>query len=563
MGAFALAMRRATTAAPTPARWLYVPYDQLSHELGPLARTTQDELGVVLVESSDRPSRRPYHKQKLALVLANTRHFALELARRGRAVRHVAGPAPFVDALREVAGELGALEVMRPAERELRAELAPLRAEGLLTELPHEGWLTTDDDFTTSQGKKKTWRMDAFYRQVRQRTGILMEEGKPLGGKYSFDAENRKPWSGEPPAPEPPVFTPDEVTLEVGALVERAFGDHPGELDLTRLPATFEDAERAWSWALTECLPTFGPYEDAMSTASRTVFHTLTSPLINLHRLTPERVLKDALEADVPLASKEGFVRQLIGWREFMRHVHERTDGFRSMPGAREDVPVDRAPGDAGWSAWSAASPAWPRSSPPEGVDGGARPSTLGADWPLPPAYWGAPSGLGCLDHVVEGVMEAGYAHHIERLMVLANIGALLDVSPRGLTDWFWCAFVDAYDWVVEPNVLGMGTFGVGDLFTTKPYAAGSNYINKMSDFCGDCAFDPRKNCPLSDLYWAFIARHEPDVRGIFRMKMMLSNLDRRSDAKRLRDEVVFAWARDALGRGEVLTPEGLPGADD
>ena len=159
--------------------------------------------------------------------------------------------------------------------------------------------------------------------------------------------------------------------------------------------------------------------------------------------------------------------------------------------------------------------------------------------------------------------MEAGYAHHIERLMVLANIGALLDVSPRGLTDWFWCAFVDAYDWVVEPNVLGMGTFGVGDLFTTKPYAAGSNYINKMSDFCGDCAFDPRKNCPLSDLYWAFIARHEPDVRGIFRMKMMLSNLDRRSDAKRLRDEVVFAWARDALGRGEVLTPEGLPGADD
>ena len=522
--AFARALEERAPRSTGPRRWLFVPYDQLTAELGPLSREPAGELGIVLVECPQKAERRPYHKQKLALVLANLRHFALEQAARGVAVRHVVAPADYASALAPVVAELGKLRMMEPAERELRVELAALASSGALEVVPHEGWLTTDADFAAAgKGGEPPWRMDRFYAAVRRRTGTLMDGGKPRGGRMSHDAENRKPWRGRPPAPLPPRFTPDAITREVGALVESHFAAHPGRLDLAALPATADDARATWKWAERACLPTFGPYEDAMSTHSSGLFHTRLAPLLNLHRLLPRDVVARTLALPLPLASQEGFVRQILGWREFVRHVHRATDGLRRIPGRPPTPDAD--------------------------------PSALGANRPLPAAYWGERSGLACLDHVVSDVWREGYSHHITRLMILSNVAMLLDVSPRALTDWFWAAYIDAYDWVVEPNVLGMGTYATGDLMITKPYISGAAYVNRMSDYCGGCTFDPASTCPLTPMYWAFLARHEGVLASNPRMIVPLSALRKRPAAKRAHDAEVFAAVSASLENGEGLDP--------
>lgn len=515
MSRFAELLRRSQPRRQTGRRWLFVPYDQLHDGIGPLASEPPERLGIVLVESRHKARQRPYHRQKLALVLTNLRHFALEQAARGVAVRHVATDGSYAVALRGLVGELGPLRVQEPAERELRVELAPLVAEGALQVVPHTGWLTTADDFAAQAGPP--WRMDAFYRTVRRRTGVLMDRGKPVGGKFSFDADNRKPWRGEPPAPEPPTFAVDEVTAEVCELVATRFADHPGELHAANLPASRADAERQWQWALQHCLPWFGPYEDAMSTRSPGLFHSRIAPLLNLHRLLPRDVLRDVLDADLPLASQEGFVRQILGWREFVRHVHTATDGLRTCRG--KAVPQNH----------------------------------LAAPMPLPPAYWGTPSGMHCLDRVVADVWRDGYSHHITRLMVLGNLATLLGVSPRELTDWFWVAYTDAYDWVVEPNVLAMATYGTGELMTTKPYVAGSAYIHKMSDYCRQCRFDPAKDCPVTRLYWNFLAENAERLAGNQRIAMPLRSVAKRSVRERQLDAATAQRVRDALANGRTI----------
>ena len=545
---------------PSGRRWLFVPYDQLSDRIGPLSREDPSELGIVLVENPWKAARRPYHRQKLALVLANLRHFAVEQAARGVAVRHVVARGPYRCALEPLIAELGPLRFMRPAEYELRRDLAPLVCAGGLVEIAHKGWLTTGDDFSVSQEKGPPWRMDAFYRHVRRRRGILMDGGKPIGGKFSFDAENRKAWPGEPPAPRPPVFQPDGLTIEVAELIEQHFAAHPGEVDLGSLPASQDDAETLWQWALRDCLPLFGPYEDAMTRASSGLFHTRISGLLNLHRLLPARVVDDVAGLDIPLASKEGFIRQVLGWREFMSHVHEATNGFRALSDV-DSKPAER-PGDGGWGRWSGT--VWASGSDADSFEGGACPSALGAARPLPLAFWpGQPSGLGCLDRVVEDVWREAWSHHITRLMVLSNIAALLDVSPRELPAWFWIAYLDAYDWVVEPNVLAMGTYAVGPLMTTKPYVSGAAYINRMSDYCSACAFNPKKDCPITNLYWAFLDRHRQAFVDNPRMRLVMSSLGRRSDSQLRTDRAVFEWMSSVLGEGGTVRPEQRPEVED
>jgi deoxyribodipyrimidine photolyase-related protein len=517
---------------PRGRRWLFVPYDQLSDAVGPLSREDPRTLGVVVVEAPSKAARRLYHKQKLAFVLANLRHFAIEQAERGVAVHHLVSTGTYADALAPLASELGPLRVMEPAERELREDLAPLAASGALEVVPHEGWLTTRADFDAAFAGGRRWRMDGFYRRVRRRTGILMDGDAPRGGRFSFDVENRKPWRGDPPAPAPPRFAPDAITREVGALIERHYAQHPGRLDLEALPATARDATRLWQWAQRECLAHFGPYEDAMSSASRTLFHTRISALLNNLRLTPARVIADVAVQELPIASQEGFIRQVLGWREFVRHVHQTTDGFRVLPDGTR---------------------------PPIAPNGGAAPNALGADQPLPPAFWGTASGLGCLDSVVADVWADAYGHHISRLMVLSNLATLFGVAPRDLCDWFWVAYADAYDWVVEPNVLGMGTFALGDLFTTKPYISGAAYIDRMSDYCGSCAFSPKRNCPITSLYWRFLAEHESKLADNPRLAMPLRSLRRRSEPQRAEDRRVAEWARETVARGALLEPLPSP----
>jgi deoxyribodipyrimidine photolyase-related protein len=537
---------------PAGRRWVFVPYDQLSDAIGLLGRMDPSDLGVVMVENRWKARRRPYHKQKLGWVLANGRQFALEQAARGVAVQYLAADAPYRHALTPVVRELGPLWMMEPAERELRSDLAPLVDAGAIEVGPHEGWLTTAEQFRASQKDGSPWRMDAFYRKVRQDTGVLMASGKPVGGKYSFDAENRRRWPGEPAAPVPPTFEPDAVTLEVVDLIERDFGDHPGELDGCTVAATRDDASRAWAWAVREALPYFGPFEDAMSVRSRTLFHTLVSPLLNLGRLLPQALIDDALALDIPLPCREGFVRQVLGWREFMRHVHHESDGFRTLP---TGTAVRKRAGDGGYARWRGRP--WEGCTSDDAVDGGAAPSALDSHAHVPPAFWGAESGLACLDHVVRDVWRYGYGHHITRLMVLSNLATLLDLEPRDVTDWFWAAYVDAYDWVVEPNVLGMGTFATGELVTTKPYVSGAAYINKMSDYCDQCRFDPKRTCPITSLYWAFLNRHREQLAGVHRMRLPLASAAKRSASAKQGDDAVFERVRAALARGDVLMPDG------
>ena len=544
---------RLKTIQPDPKnrRWLFIPYDQLSDSIGPLSKEDPKSLGIVLVENPWKAARRPYHKQKLALILSNIRHFALEQASKGIAVRHVVADGPYMNVLKPIISELGPLRVMTPAERELRVDLTSLVKAGGIELVPHQGWLTTSSDFEKSGKTAPPWRMDAFYREVRRKKGILMEGGKPKGGKFSYDAENRHYWKGDPPAPKMPPFPSNAIKEEVGRLIQKLFSHHPGRLNLDTLPCTKVDAETLWQWAKKKCLPIFGPYEDAMSVHSIGLFHTRVSALFNIHRLLPKRCVQETVTMDLPLASKEGFIRQVIGWREFVHHIHVATDGFRKLPDNRP--PIKKTPGDGGYGRWKGR--AWENHRSENDPDGGASPTYLNCKNPLPPAYWGEQSGLYCLDHVVSSIWEEGYSHHITRLMILANLATLLDVSPRELADWFWVAYTDAYDWVVEPNVMGMGTYALGDLITTKPYVSGTPYIKKMSDYCDFCAFDPKKNCPISRLYWAFLSRHAGALKNNPRMKLPMAALRRRPKNECIKDGGTFKRIKNILLVGDRITP--------
>jgi deoxyribodipyrimidine photolyase-related protein len=532
-----------------PSKWIFIPYDQLSDKLGPLAEGDSKDLGIILIENHAMLSRRPFHKQKLAYLVANMRHFALEQARRGVAVDYHFAKSSFRKVLERCAKKKGRIWTMEPPERSLRIEINPLVDSGVIRLLPHEGWLTSTRDFCSSQSNKPPWRMDVFYRYVRKKYGVLMESGKPVGGKFSFDAENRLSWAGDPPAPDLPEFPDDPIKREVGELIGDLFGKHPGTLDLKALPVTQKDASFLWNWAKTECLAHFGPYEDAMSRRSSNLFHTRVSSLLNLHRLLPIQLVQEVCQSDIPLNSKEGFVRQILGWREFMRHVHSATDGFRKIPG--KVISVSSRIGDAGYSRWTGGK--WEAPSSDPNLDGGATPSELGASNRVPPAFWGASSGLDCLDSVISDVWNEGYSHHITRLMILSNIATLLDVSPRQLADWFWVAYTDAYDWVVEPNVLGMGTFALGDLFTTKPYVSGAAYISRMSDYCSSCQFDPRKTCPIARLYWAFLARHKNSLNSNPRLRPIMRSLSRRSNDQLKADKDCFEKTLKLLQQGHPM----------
>lgn len=501
-------------------RFVYVPYDQLSDRIGPLAREAPETLGIVLVESPWKASLRPYHRQKLATILANMRHFALEQAGRGVAVAYLAHGGPYRDALAPFIAKYGPVRMMEAAERELRVDLQPLVDAGGIEVLPHEGWLSTRADFDASHPNGPPYLMDRFYRFMRKRTGIMMERGgKPVGGRFSFDADNRKPWRGVPPAPVVPTFVPDAITREVEALILKRFPKHYGTLDLTLLPATREDAHTMFEWAMRECVEHFGPYEDAMSTHSPNLFHTRLSALLNIHRVLARDVIERVVATAAPLSSREGLVRQILGWREYMRHVHRATDGFRQpLP-----YPV---------------------------------PYLDDANHRLPAAYWGTPSGFNCLDTVVRDVWREGFGHHITRLMILSNIATLVGYSPRELTDWFWEAYVDAYDWVVEPNVMGMSTFGLGPLFTTKPYVSGAAYIDRMSDYCEGCAFDPKKNCPITPLYWAFMERNAEKLAANHRMVQALRTGATRDPRRKAEDRALLQHIRERWAAGEPVTPE-------
>jgi deoxyribodipyrimidine photolyase-related protein len=364
--------------------------------------------------------------------------------------------------------------------------------------------------------------MEDFYRWQRRRLGVLLDGDEPAGGRWNFDRDNRRPPADGLSAPEP--WRPDEdaldeeVRADLGRWVADGVVDAWGEDGPRLVAATPEEARAALDDFVAHRLAGFGPWQDAMVPGERFLFHSLLSAPMNLGLLDPLEVVRAAeaayREGRVPIQSAEGFVRQVIGWREYV------------------------------WGMYWLRREAWPQDN------------ALDAGRPLPAAFWGAPSGWNCLDSVVAGVREDGYAHHIERLMVLGNIGLIAGVEPWELVKWFEGVFLDGAEWVMAPNAAGMSLYADGGEMVTKPYAAGGNYINKMSGFCPGCRYSPDvregpEACPVTALYWDFVGRHEQLLASNRRTFRAVGFLRRFSPERRAALRERAAAALDELeGRG-------------
>jgi deoxyribodipyrimidine photolyase-related protein len=468
-------------------------YDQLRQQ-HPLLTGPPADTGVIYIETSAKPARRPYHAQKLVLVLSAMRHDAEARGRAGHAVRYHVSDAWYDGALQEIRDRYGIdrLEVLVPAEAEVRD---PLAALPWVIQHPNSLFLTDTAFHRRVFPRPGGRRMETFYRAARKATGLLMDGATPVGGTWNYDAENRKPWKGTPPAPPVPRWLPDAITREVMDLVRTRYPLSIGIVDGFGEPVTAAQAAAAADDFFAHRLASFGPFEDAMADDAPDLFHSRLSPALNLGLLDPLTLCQRAeaayRAAAAPLASAEGFIRQILGWREFVRHVYEENRALYASTNA------------------------------------------LAATRPLPAWYWGAPSGLRCLDTTVAQVLATGYSHHITRLMVLSNIATLLGVDPHALNHWFWVAYLDAYEWVVTPNVVGMATYADGGLLGSKPYVSSGKYIQRMGpSLCGGCAFTPAETmgpraCPLNHLYWDFLARHRDRLARNARMQVPLAAMRR------------------------------------
>ena len=484
------------SGSTTPTQTVWVLGDQLNRSLGAMQDAEPETHRVLLVESTAKLASKRWHRQRAHLVIASMRRFADELRSAGFEVDHRRSGS-LRDGFREHVDEFG-------PERVLATEPASIDGLALLESLDVEivrsnQFLCHYDEFAEWASGRKSFKMDDFYRWQRRRLGYLIDaDGEPVGGRWSFDDENR-----EPPPKDESFTWPDPQTSALDDLDRAVLDD---------LPDSCWGAEPDGTWATSrrralarlrhfvdEVLPGFGPHEDAMTTRSWHLAHSVLSPYMNIGLLLPGEVCDAVQEAydrgDVPINSAEGFIRQVIGWREYVWGVY--------------------------W-LW--------------GADYRSR-NELGADRPLPPVFTGADTEMRCVRACLDGVHDRAYNHHIQRLMVLGNLSLLHGVDPWALTDWMWSGFVDGAEWVMLPNVIGMSQWADGGMMATKPYAAGGNYIDTMSDYCGDCRFDRRQRvgddaCPFTTLYWDFLARHHdrlvknPRVARQVRASERLSNLD-------------------------------------
>ena len=501
--------------------------DQLSHHLSSLRDADRATTRILMMEVAEETTYVRHHKQKIAFILSAMRHHADALREDGWQVDYIRLDDP--DNAGSFTGEVARAVQRHDPERIVVTEAGEWRVQAML-----ESWQTlfglpvdirTDTRFIASHADFEAWAKDRpsltmewFYREMRRRTGLLMNGDEPAGGRWNFDKENRKPAEGDLFMPQPHAFAPDAVTQEVIALVAGRFGDHPGSLDDFDYAVTREDAERQADVFFAQALERFGDYEDAMLVGHRHLWHSILSPYVNAGLLDPMDLCRraDAAYRDgrVPINSVEGYVRQILGWREFMRGIY-----WREGPGY-----VDR--------------------------------NALGHTRQLPAWYWTGDTDMRCLRECLGQTLATAHAHHIQRLMVTGNFALLIGADPKAVHLWYLEVYVDAYEWVELPNTLGMSQFGDGGLVGTKPYVSSGAYINRMSDYCGKCRFDVTKRvgedaCPFNALYWDFLARHEETLRPNRRMAMPYRTWDRMTPATRaeVREQAAsFLSGLDASG---------------
>lgn len=441
-----------------------------------------DEFVILLICSKERLRQRSYQKKKLVLLLSAMRHYAQELRDRGYTVDERTAESFEIGLLEHIKEhETDALFQMAAAEWDTRAfqESLPSLLSIPVTTVPNTQFLIGRWD-PIDPGNTKRVVMENFYRTMRRHYSVLLEaDGSPSGDAWNFDASNRKRLPKSIDLPPLPTFGPDAVTRDVMAYVD-TLGQGIGTVEGFAEPVTREDVLSAFQDFLQHRLPNFGPYEDAMTAKHETLFHSRLSAAMNIGLLDPLEMIR-AAEAEyragrAPITSVEGFVRQILGWREFIAWQY-----WRLMPSLRSVNSWDH-------------------------------------HHKLPPFFWTGDTDMACLRSVINRVLDTGYSHHIERLMILCNFAMLVGVTPSEVSDWFLETYFDAYEWVVLPNVIGMGLNADGGVVATKPYVCSANYISNMSDFCDGCRYDPKQRlgdsaCPFNALYWDFMIRNEERLR--------------------------------------------------
>ena len=480
--------------------------DQLWLGISSLKDADRASTIVLMMEVAEETTYVRHHRRKVAYIFSAMRHHAAALRAAGWRVEYVtlddpANSGSFTgEVMRAVARyEPSGVVVTEAGEWRVQAMLEGWQT---LTGLPVE--IRRDDRFLASKAAFGRWmegraapRMEWFYREMRRHSGLLIDDGKPAGGKWNFDAENRKPAKGGEAIPRPPHFAPDKITRDVLALVEARFGEHVGSLDAFGFAVTREQAEQAQDWFLEHALPRFGDNQDAMLIGEPVLWHAHLSPYINSGLLDPLalcRAVEERFRAGlVPLNAAEGFIRQIIGWREYVRGIY--------------------------W--WAG----------PDYVER----NYLGATRKLPGWYWTGETEMRCLAAAIGQTLELAYAHHIQRLMVTGNFAMLIGADPKAVHQWYLEVYADAYEWVELPNTLGMSQFADHGLMGSKPYAASGAYINRMSDYCGGCRYDVKQRtgpdaCPFNALYWDFLARNRKKLGNNQRLAMPYRTWDRFAD---------------------------------
>ncbi len=485
--------------------------DQLDLKSSALEGFDPQQDRVWMAEVARESTKVWVHKARIVTFLAAMRHFAEELKKAGLPVeyRRLEDPQNQSDFIVELEAAVKRLKpkkliLVEPGEWQVREDfrLAAKRLKLELDEREDRHFMATHADFEKHAKGRKGLRMEFFYREMRTRHGILMEGGKPIGGEWNFDSENRKSFAkaGPPLHAAPRQFPPDAITQEVIQTVEAMFPEHPGNLADFDWPVTAADAQIALEDFIAHRLADFGDYQDAMWTQEPWLFHSRLSAVMNLKLLDPRQVIAAAEKAYqkglAPLAAVEGFIRQILGWREYVRAIY-----WRFMPGYGEM-------------------------------------NELQAQQPLPKFYWTGETDMNCLRDAIGQTLRYGYAHHIQRLMVTGLFSLLLGVRPQEVHEWYLAVYVDAVEWVELPNTLGMSQHGDGGIMASKPYIASGKYIQRMSNYCAGCRYDPAlstgpKACPFTTLYWGFLLRHEPRLKMNQRMSMQVRNLARLTDAEK------------------------------
>ncbi len=490
----------------SPASLRFVLGDQLSRTVSSLADAEPGKDIVLMAEVAEEATHVRHHKKKIAFLFSAMRHFAEDLRAEGFTVEYLRLDAPGTP--RTFGAVLQAAVLRHTPDRVILTEPSEYRvlqaARKWQEEIGAALEIRSDDRFLASHEEFRAWalgpkgrqpktlRMEFFYREMRRRTGYLMDGDAPTGGHWNFDHDNRGTMPDSVIPPVRPSFPPDALTLEVLTLVEARFGDHFGVLDSFDYPVTRADALAYLDWFVQSALPHFGDYQDAMRAGAPLMFHSHLSALINCGLLDPRECCARAeiafARGEAPLNAAEGFIRQIIGWREFIRGVY-----WLKMP-------------DYGMA------------------------NALGADRPLPDFFWTAQTRLNCLHHAIAETRDNAYAHHIQRLMVIGNFCLLAGIDPKSVQDWFLIVYFDAYEWVEMPNVVGMALYADGGFLASKPYAASGAYIDRMSDYCGGCAFDVKaksgpKACPFNYLYWDFLDRNQDALKSNHRVGMIMASL--------------------------------------